>query len=98
MTLLELKTSAVTATAFAFFRLTDNNGLMASCEKGSNRFSNDGDIDQQTFHDFDKFVQKKCSSNFPRFCTNWRSLAAKLSELLDISVELTSPGLGSKTV
>ena len=51
--------SAVTATAVAFFKLTDNNEEMGSCEKGSNRFIGNGDTDLQTLHDFDKFLQKK---------------------------------------
>jgi hypothetical protein len=42
VTLLELKTSAVTATAFVFFRLTDHNEVTGLCEKGSSRFINHG--------------------------------------------------------
>jgi len=71
--LLDWKTSEVTATSFAFDSLTDSNELIGSCEKGSSRFINHGDPGQQTLtparflqlcllHDFDNFLQK----NAPR--------------------------------
>ena len=77
-TLLEWKASAVTAAAFAFFRLTDNNELMVSCEQDFNRFINN--CKHCTI--LTNFYGKKCSSNFRRFFTHRPSLAAKLSELL----------------
>ena len=46
--LLVRKTSAITATAFAFGGLTDDDDVMGSCEKGSNRFIGNRDTDQQT--------------------------------------------------
>ena len=49
----------VTATSFAFGSLTDSKEMMASCEKDSKLFINNGDTDLQTLHDFDKFLQKK---------------------------------------
>jgi hypothetical protein len=55
---------------------------MATCEKGSNRFINNGTTDHQTLHDVDKFFQKKMLLEFSTFFTQWRFLAAKPAELL----------------
>ena len=93
--LLELKTSAVTATAFAFFRLTDNNELMASCEKGSNRFINHCDTDQQTLHDFDQLVHTKMLLEFSKFLYKLALSSAETGRAT--GVQLTRPGATGKT-
>ena len=78
--LLEWKTSAATATTFAFFVHTENNELMVSCEKRSNRFFNNGWANIARFWQI--FPEKNAPRIFDVFFTNWRSLAAKPSELL----------------
>ena len=85
--LLEWKTSTVTATSLAFDRLMKSNEVIGSWEKGSNRFINHGDLGQQTLPParFGQLFPEKMLLKFRSFLTQWRPLKAKLLELLVFS-------------
>ena len=93
---MEWKTSALRATAFAFFRLTYNNEPMAVYENCSDGFINSGDTDHQTLHDVDKFFKKKMLLEFSTF---FHKLAFSPGETVGATgVQLTRPGADGKTL
>ena len=78
--LLERKTSAVVATAFAFFKLTDNDKVKRALIGLS--ITEILISKHRLLHDFDHYFQEKMLLELSTFFTRWRSLAAKPSELL----------------
>jgi len=96
--LLEWKTSTVTATSLAFDRLMKSNEVIGSLEKGSNRFINHGDLGQQTLPPA-RFGQLFPEKNAPRISKIFDTLAPSNGETVRaIGVQFMRPGAAVKRV
>ena len=99
--LLEWKTSAVTATSFAFDSLTNTNEVIGSCDKGSSRFIYYGEqkvmVGKNCLpRDFDNLFLEKNAQRISKF---FDTLAPSSGETVSATgVQLMRPGAAVKTV